>query len=502
MIAIQPLTPLERLAYYNPKNNQFIQLNASNVKNLHVQGKDVYVLVHGWSPGYSDWVQDYAQKYHKVLEWWDTFPTQRNYHGELDDKNLGPMSAWLLDGYPSMPGDDTAVSANGLAKDLIDSDPHPKNALVLAYSWLDDSATPDGPTIIPGLPPIPEDGNIAGAKTTLNGERLAGARAGAGVREPIQGQASIDRPQFRLEGGDRGGGRTARCPLTDQGQPAHDSRLPRIRLLWWQLPVGIRAHKQQLVLPASPDDQTESRIEFERDVCRQLYFGIRRAIRRHFLYEVQCAVQYGPESGCRHGSLSRAQCQRAQLRRRVVRRVIGRARYDKGIQGRQVVVAAHGQWENHSAQNYNGITSYNQQSKFWDSSDQYYLDTPYFPAVLSNTPTFTTVDLSPASPDTPAGVSVTNHPDVNPGDGTGATVKLMQKKSDDVAYTGSFIASGRYLSGVSFNYQFKNWTKGDKLNIYVVTVNADGKEIDESLRFTMSPWLSPSPARYGHQATR
>ena len=72
---------------------------------------------------------------------------------------------------------------------------------------------------------------------------------------------------------------------------------------------------------------------------------------------------------------------------------------------------------------------------------------------------------------------MTNHPDNGTGDGTGATVKLTQKKSDAVSYTGSFVASGRYLSGVSFNYQFANWTKGDKLNIYVVTVDGNGKEI-------------------------
>ena len=256
--AIQPLTPLERMAYYDPKNNQFIQLNASNVKNLHVQGKDVYVLVHGWAPGYSDWVQNYAQKYHKVLEWWDTFPTQSNYHGELDDKNLGPMSAWLLDGYPSMPGDDTVVSANGMAKDLIASDPHPKNALVLAYSWLDEAATPDGPTIIPGLPPIPEDGNMAGAKTTLNGERLAVALEQVlGSESQFKGKLQLIGHSFGSKVATVAAVALQNAPLAHHGQPAHNPRLSRIRLLWRRLSIGIRAHKQQLVLPARPDDQPE-----------------------------------------------------------------------------------------------------------------------------------------------------------------------------------------------------------------------------------------------------
>ena len=57
-----------------------------------------------------------------------------------DTNGAGAESPWLLDGYTtpgSGIGSGYLVSANGLAPDLA-TDP---NAIVLAYSWLDDSAS-------------------------------------------------------------------------------------------------------------------------------------------------------------------------------------------------------------------------------------------------------------------------------------------------------------------------------------------------------------------------
>ena len=64
-------------------------------------GKDITVIVHGWAPGYLDWVNYEASKGH-VLKWWETFPGQPGY--DPPPKNPGPDSDWLLQGGP--PGHD------------------------------------------------------------------------------------------------------------------------------------------------------------------------------------------------------------------------------------------------------------------------------------------------------------------------------------------------------------------------------------------------------------
>ena len=180
------LTPIERLGYYNPQTQSYEQLvDVRNYQSL-LQGKDVYVLVHGWAPGYISWVKNYEDKFHQVLEWWQTIPS--NYHGaaekrqyqaikKLDTSGAGPESPWLLDGYPDpVTQNSTIVSAGGLTQDLLKTDP---NAVVLAYSWLDDSATSiktENISPFKDLPidiPIPQDAYHSEAETTVNGARLA-----------------------------------------------------------------------------------------------------------------------------------------------------------------------------------------------------------------------------------------------------------------------------------------------------------------------------------------
>jgi hypothetical protein len=155
------LTPIERLAYFNydpaTGQGQFVPVTPDDPRLV---GKDVYVLVHGWAPGYIDWVNAAAAE-GQVLEWWQTFPDQPGYNAAISG-GLGPASPWLLDGHTES---SIVVSSKGMAQDILASDP---NAAVLAYSWIDDSAT-----AVSSSTGVPEDAYLSEAKTTLNGERLA-----------------------------------------------------------------------------------------------------------------------------------------------------------------------------------------------------------------------------------------------------------------------------------------------------------------------------------------
>jgi hypothetical protein len=185
--ASNALTPIQRLAWYDPSapdastTGYFVPVT-NNDKAL--ENKDIYVLVHGWAPGYIQWVKNYEAAHNgSPLKWWQTIPedfpdpaTNPTYQAILaldtgKDK-VGPESPWLLEGY-STPLTDTLVSASGMAQDIMNSDP---NAAVLAYSWLDDSATRSTPYKIPVLDfgvNIPRDAYLSEAMTTVNGERLA-----------------------------------------------------------------------------------------------------------------------------------------------------------------------------------------------------------------------------------------------------------------------------------------------------------------------------------------
>ena len=508
---LQYISPLERLAYYDPGSGHFIQLTTSNLKNLKVKGKDVYVLVHGWAPGYAAWVQNYADANNgAVLKWWQTIPENYSNNADyqkiakLDTQKVGPESPWLLEGYPSpVESGDTVVSANGMAQDLIASDPNPKNALVLAYSWLDEAATPNRPTIISGLA-IPEDGNKAGAKTTLNGQRLAVAlKQVLGSQKQFNGKLQLIGHSFGSKVAtvaavalENAASPIAVDQLTLLDSPESDtyfgSYLSEYGLTndnWYflqnlnikQNPISGEAstvvdnYISAFDEPYDVVSYTKSNVKSNTDLNQVIDSVFYPALNTN-------AHSYAAEwyAGSSEGKATTNGYQAGRLW--------------SPLMGNQRIIPP--------VNYHSGITSYNQQLKLWYSSIQYYLDTPILPAVLPNTPTFTTVDLSPASPATPPGVSVTDHPDKIPGDGTGtgATVTLTQNKSKTVSYTGNFVASGRYLSGISFDYQFTNWKKGDRLNIYVVTVDGNHKEISESLRFTMNPWLSPTQPDTGAQS--
>lgn len=120
------IAPLARLGRWD--GSTFVSISERSVTAGHL-----YVLVHGWGPGYRDAVDDYP--------------------------GPGPLLAW----------DPEAVDADGerytagwmapMAAALSQADP---GAVVLAFSWLDQSATSDTPFAA----------RISESRTVPNGERL------------------------------------------------------------------------------------------------------------------------------------------------------------------------------------------------------------------------------------------------------------------------------------------------------------------------------------------
>ena len=193
------LTPIQRLAYYDPATGDFVPVTPDDPRLV---GKDVSVLVHGWAPGYIEWVQN-AAALGQVLEWWQTFPGQPGYNASISG-GLPPDSAWLLDGHTE---GSIEVASQGMAQDILASDP---NAAVLAYSWIDDSAT-----AVSSYTGIPEDAYLSEAKTTLNGERLA-----VGLEQVLGSEAQFH-GKLQLIGHSHGSKvvTTAAVALTDASTP-------------------------------------------------------------------------------------------------------------------------------------------------------------------------------------------------------------------------------------------------------------------------------------------
>jgi hypothetical protein len=163
------IPPIARLAILDATGKfQPVQPN-----DPRLVGKDITVLVHGWAPGYQDWV-DYEAARGNVLKWWETFPGQPGFDSTFPNPPA-PASPWLLLGGP--PGS-TPAAESGLAQAIAGRTktsagaPADPNAVVLAYSWIDDSATPTWDFL---HFQVPEDADLSEARTALNGERLASA---------------------------------------------------------------------------------------------------------------------------------------------------------------------------------------------------------------------------------------------------------------------------------------------------------------------------------------
>ena len=122
---------------------------------------NVYVIAHGWMPGYDTWVNGYLSADNLPLSW-DTWQGSQTAYA--------PSTTWLYQSNKTVDPEFT-INPTGLAQEILSVDPH---ATVLAYSWIDDSATPTN--INPKQPAaIPEHGWKSEGYTTMNGLRMAEA---------------------------------------------------------------------------------------------------------------------------------------------------------------------------------------------------------------------------------------------------------------------------------------------------------------------------------------
>jgi hypothetical protein len=112
-----PVPALDRLQQYNPKTQAFdIPVTAGSVTSSGDAPANVYVVSHGWAPGQSEAVL-LGSKPGDPLKSWNGNP---------------PVPTWLFD--PT-----AQVASTNMAQTILDCDP---TAIVIAYSWLDLSATP------------------------------------------------------------------------------------------------------------------------------------------------------------------------------------------------------------------------------------------------------------------------------------------------------------------------------------------------------------------------
>jgi hypothetical protein len=163
---------------------QFVPVTAGSIPAGHV-----YFITHGWAPGYINWVQAEEARGVLPLWWWTQFPVPGDPTNNLIP---GPSTPYMFG--PTVT-DDTyrdgifggehvppfQISPNGLAEQIILNDP---GATVVAYSWIDDSATSTS-----YIGSVPEDAYKSEGLTALNGFRLAKA-----IEEALA-------PNFQAQGG-------------------------------------------------------------------------------------------------------------------------------------------------------------------------------------------------------------------------------------------------------------------------------------------------------------
>lgn len=112
-----PVQPLDRLQAYNPVTRAFdLPVTAGSITSSAATPRNVYVVAHGWAPGDSQAVLLGSTPGNPLRSWAAT----------------PPVPAWLTE--PT-----AQVSSTGLAQAIVEADPA---AVVVAYSWLDLSATP------------------------------------------------------------------------------------------------------------------------------------------------------------------------------------------------------------------------------------------------------------------------------------------------------------------------------------------------------------------------
>ncbi len=499
------LTPLQRLGYFNPATQEYQQLDTMPDYSSLLQGKDIYVLVHGWAPGYIDWVKAYAQQDHQVLEWWQTIP--ENYPGgtgnstyqqieALNTDGALPESPWLLDGYPNPYTKKLAtVSETGLTQDLIKTDP---NAVVLAYSWIDDSATSEKNITIPltktVLLSIPQDAYKSEAKTTVNGTRLA-----VGLEQAIGSPQDF----------------TGKINLIGH---SHGSKVATVAAdLLTTAPTADRLPVNQLTILDSP----------ESDSYGGSYLAEAGAANDNWYFLNDLTIAQKPVTGTastfvdnyssafdetydtvkytKSGVASNTDLAQVIDTNLYAYPLIPVPFIRRGDPNNVHSYAAY--WyagSSESAVNYGNkvgrlwsplvenssppAQSFNEQD--WHSYDpepsaQYYV-TAASVNPLTIAPQFSTVKFTTQSKT--KGAKVAYDPTY------GSTVTLTQQnQSSNQTYTGSFSANLHYFSGLTFNYQFTNFQQGDELNIYTVTGGT------RDLAFTMDPFLIQPQAQPGNK---
>lgn len=132
-VEAQPITPpvsvLSRLGEYDPATGNFNSVAQGSISGIGSNGKpvDLYVFAHGWAPGYQEDVLLNSTP-GNPLKVWQTV----QHPGGLGTPSSYP--SYLYNGVDQ-------VSVSGLAKSITLADP---NAVVLVYSWIDQSGTPGG----------------------------------------------------------------------------------------------------------------------------------------------------------------------------------------------------------------------------------------------------------------------------------------------------------------------------------------------------------------------
>jgi hypothetical protein len=143
-------------------HDAFAPVAAGSLGNL--RNTNVYVVTHGWAPGWNSAVLRSSSK----LRWWSTAagvdPTSYGPCNPARQGCLWPSDfAWTASSV-TYNGKPFVISESGLLPAIVANDP---KTLVLAYSWLDDSATDPGDFVHLQCAFISE------SYTNLNGLRLA-----------------------------------------------------------------------------------------------------------------------------------------------------------------------------------------------------------------------------------------------------------------------------------------------------------------------------------------
>jgi hypothetical protein len=160
---VNPEAPLlSRLARFVPSaipslsNWTTVSAADTNLDAMDNGGKtNIYVIAHGWAPGFATMVEANGTP-SNPLKWWQTLDTS------LMDSPGTPASPEMFYGSS---GDGIQISPSGLAYAITQADP---KAIVLAYSWIDNSATDN-------FGDVPKGAYQSEAYTALNGTRLADA---------------------------------------------------------------------------------------------------------------------------------------------------------------------------------------------------------------------------------------------------------------------------------------------------------------------------------------